>query len=58
MVKYFVQRAQIAGDQITLFRIDEDSVIIVIADITDEYCLLANGQESALEGGYLLDNQT
>lgn len=48
-VDYFVQWAQIAGDQIALFRINENSVIIVVTDVADEDRFLADGQEPALE---------
>lgn len=48
-IDYFVQWAQIAGDQIALFRINENSVIIVVTDVADENRFLADGQEPALE---------
>lgn len=50
---YFVEGAQVAGDEVALLRVDEDAVVVVIADVADEHRLLADGQKSALDGRYL-----
>lgn len=54
---YFVQGSQIPGDGLTLLRIDQDTVVVVIADFTDQHALLTDGKEPAFQGGNLTSKE-
>jgi len=50
---YFVDGSEIPLDQVALFRIYEDAVVIVIADLSDHDALLADGQKATFQRRHL-----
>jgi hypothetical protein len=50
---YFVQGAEIPCDRLTLFRIHQNAVVVVVAHFPDQHALLTDGKEPAFQGGDL-----
>lgn len=50
---YFVDGSEIPLDQVALFRIYENAVVIVIADLSDHDALLADRQKTTFQRRHL-----
>lgn len=48
---YFIEGAQVLGDQIALLCIYEQSAIVVVGDVAHDGGFLRHGQETTLHGG-------